>query len=356
MTTMTKEQALACKKLICDYYSSFDGFEEYMIIRKREWFENSGLGNSLFGLSSWTSLLFNEPDMAPMDMNIKLVHESEYTHNWYTLARLVSSMYLSSSPGRSIRYFVREENTQKILGFIKMNSPSIMMGPRKNAFGDMDLNEVNRSVISGYVIVPTQPFGFNCLGGKLLSLLCVSEQVRDDLNSKYKDMDLKYFETTSLYGSIKQVSQYDGLKPFIRHGGSTDSKFMMFPSDEVYKKMKSIMIEATGEKYVVNPNASSKKLRTLNKIIATVKRDLVELGLQKELDELNIALSSGMQTNTKKRYYYGNIGYETERVVDWWKKKAQKRWEKLRSEDRLRRELEVWDQKRFSEKQLKIIR
>ena len=41
----------------------------------------------------------------------------------------------------------------------------------------------------GFVIVPTQPFGFNYLGGKLLAALCCSHEVREKLNKKY-DMNL----------------------------------------------------------------------------------------------------------------------------------------------------------------------
>lgn len=33
-----------------------------------------------------------------------------------------------------------------------------------------------------------------------------------------------------------------------------------------------------------------------------------------------------------------------ESIVDWWKKLASKRYEKLKSEDRVRRELELWNE------------
>ncbi len=39
------------------------------------------------------------------------------------------------------------------------------------------------------------------------------------------EKDIALFETTSLYGSTTSASQYDGLKPFIRYKGLTDSKF-----------------------------------------------------------------------------------------------------------------------------------
>ena len=52
------------------------------------------------------------------------------------------------------------------------------------------------------VIVATQPFGYNYLGGKLLAGICNSHAVRRMLNEKY-DTEFCLFETTSLYGSIK---------------------------------------------------------------------------------------------------------------------------------------------------------
>ena len=51
----------------------------------------------------------------------------------------------------------------------------------------------------GFNIVPTQPFGFNYLGGKLLALLASSKELKEQFDDKY-GIDLKYFETTSLYG------------------------------------------------------------------------------------------------------------------------------------------------------------
>ena len=37
-----------------------------------------------------------------------------------------------------------------------------------------DLSIFNRHAAMGFVIVPSQPFGYNYLGGKLLALLCCS--------------------------------------------------------------------------------------------------------------------------------------------------------------------------------------
>jgi hypothetical protein len=49
-------------------------------------------------------------------------------------------------------------------------------------------------------------------------------------------MNLCLFETTSLYGSTKGVSQYDGMKPFIRFQGVTDSDMIpMMQRRKIYR-------------------------------------------------------------------------------------------------------------------------
>ena len=106
-----------------------------------------------------------------------------------------------------------ETNTKKIVGFIRFGSPTINCKPRNDWLGKPpELKRFNRHSIMGFIIVPTQPFGFNYLGGKLLALLCCSHEAREQLNSKYGS-DICLFETTSLYGTTKSSSQYDGLKP-----------------------------------------------------------------------------------------------------------------------------------------------
>ena len=73
------------------------------------------------------------------------------------------------------------------------------------------------------------------------------------------------------------------------------------------------------------------------------------------------------EVTTQKRFYMSTYGYENakdvllgktnvltkaenydrfelENVVQWWKKLATKRYNKMVAEDRLRRELEVWNQ------------
>ena len=114
---------------------------------------------------------------------------------------------------------VNERRSNKVVGFIRLQSPLINSKPRNNWLGKApDLTLFNRHAVMGFAIVPSQPFGYNYLGGKLLALICISHHVRELLNDVF-EKDIALFETTSLYGSSSSASQYDGLKPFIRFKG-----------------------------------------------------------------------------------------------------------------------------------------
>ena len=47
------------------------------------------------------------------------------------------------------------------------------------------MKRFNDSAIMGFIIVPTQPFGYNYLGGKLLAAICCSHLTKDTLDKKY---------------------------------------------------------------------------------------------------------------------------------------------------------------------------
>ena len=104
-------------------------------------------------------------------------------------------------PGRELKWMIFEKNTNKVVGFVRFGSPTINSKPRNLWLGHQpNLSIFNRHAAMGFVIVPSQPFGFNYLGGKLLALMCVSHFARETLNEVF-EKDIGWFETTSLYGS-----------------------------------------------------------------------------------------------------------------------------------------------------------
>ena len=229
----------------------------------------------------------------------------------------------------------------------------------------------NASTVMGFVIVPSQPFGFNYLGGKLLSAICTSHEVREICNKKY-NMNLCLFETTSLYGSTKSVSQYDGLSPYIKFRGLTESDMVPMMHGPRYFALKEYVENITGDLLAGDTSTTSRKLRTFTKIIALTKAAL-KGSSEGEAFQLTIENAKGL--TERKRYYTSDYGFsnmvdfmncktdkllpgenyhkhELENIVAWWKTKATNRYETLASEHRIRTELEVWT----SGKDIQIIR
>jgi hypothetical protein len=223
----------------------------------------------------------------------------------------------------------------------------------------------------GFVIVPSQPFGFNYLGGKLMAAICTSHEVREICNKKY-NMNLCLFETTSLYGSTKGVSQYDGMKPYIRFQGVTDSDMVPMMHGERYTQLKEFVESKVGDILEGDTKTTSRKLRTFTKIIALTKAALKGTP---EAEEFSTTIEKAKSLTEKKRYYTSNYGYSNyinylacktdkllpgenyekhhlKNLVEWWRTKAINRYETLKSEGRLRTELEVWT----SGKDIQIIR
>jgi hypothetical protein len=288
-----------------------------------------------------------------MDISCEVIDGKTFSPS----VQLITSLPLESQIGRQITIGVKENNTDKWIGFIRLASPVLMIKPRNEVFGGVvRATQVNRSMLNGAIIVPVQPFGYNYLGGKLLALISCSHYVRDLWKEKYDEkVEPCFMETTSLYGDIKGVSQYDGLKPFMRYGSMTESNIFLFPSEEVYMSIRDYLRPIYGKEEwggnLVDPKGSGPKMRVYSK---------------RRLDDFNEFAKTKMKAKTKKRYYYCNYGYDNvvehvmsegdiplrkrdnydryslDSVVEWWRPKAQRRYEKLSADGRLRHDMEIY--------------
>ena len=355
--TLTKEQALYCANIFNDYFSQFDRIDQYMRDQKLSQLETNNSAGTLFDDGPEEDL-FNNNDMSPEEMNfeIKVIVNERFDK----LLNMVSShTNMSSVPGKNLKIVVMETNTQKIVGFIRLSSPVINMKPRNELLGQVpELKSFNKTSIMGFVIVPVQPFGFNYLGGKLLAAVCCSHEVRQMMNDKY-DMNLVMFETTSLYGNSKSSSQYDGMKPFLRYKGLTDSDFIPLIHGKPYHDLVNFVENNVGK--LVKDDASSKKLKLTTAILGLVKRSLDGT----DLDKFNTTINNAKKLTEKKRYYTCNFGiknyidivngktneivkdenydkHNLNNIIEWWKNKATNRYNNLKNENRLRKELEIW--------------
>jgi hypothetical protein len=363
---LNRTDALYAANIFTDYFASFGRIDDYL--RKVKLERMSNYPSSLPGMGPQDDM-FDDFSIHPNEM--EFVCREVTTEIFVNYLEIVTSHAVEVSvPGKAIKWVVYEKNTNKIMGFIRLGSPTINSKPRNNFLGKpLDtmnaevMKRFNDSTIMGFIIVPTQPFGFNYLGGKLLAAICCSHLTKDTLDKKYGG-PFCMFETTSLYGSTKSSSQYDGMKPFLRHKGETVSDFAPLINDDNFHRLNDWFKKRNGEP-LIDPQASSRKLKTQTKMISIIKASL------KGVDD--VAYNKFVQTyldakglTEQKRAYMSDYGFDNVKeylnmetdelhkkdnfdrysfdgVVGWWRKKAVNRFETLKGDGRLRIELETWN-------------
>ena len=364
---ISKDNTLWAADEFIRYFSRMGNIEDYLRYVKKETVK------SFSALTSFEDEFLNE-DIHPNDMefDIRFVgdrFQNSLPQDYYkTMLNAVSSHNNETNiPGRELRWMVYEKNTNKVIGFIRFGSPTINSKPRNLWLGKpANLTLMNRHTAMGFVIVPSQPFGYNYLGGKLLALLCCSHFARETLNKVF-EKDIALFETTSLYGSTTSASQYDGLKPFIRYKGLTESKFTPLLHDDAFHRLHNRFKEWNDNTPLTDNKASSKKMKRQSKMISIIKNSMKEYDMNTELKQFTDTIDMALNLTQKKRFYISDYGYANVRevingeqdklirgqnwdkfyldnILAWWKKKATKRYDKLKAEGRFRDKVELWTQ------------
>ena len=367
MNLISKDNTLWAADEFIRYFSRMGNIEDYLRYVKKETVK------SFSALTSFEDEFLNE-DIHPNDMefDIRFIgdrFQNSLPQDYYkTMLNAVSSHNNETNiPGRELRWMVYEKNTNKVIGFIRFGSPTINSKPRNLWLGKpANLTLMNRHTAMGFVIVPSQPFGYNYLGGKLLALLCCSHFARETLNKVF-EKDIALFETTSLYGSTTSASQYDGLKPFIRYKGLTESKFTPLLHDDAFHRLHNRFKEWNDNTPLTDNKASSKKMKRQSKMISIIKNSMKEYDMNIELKQFTDTIDMALNLTQKKRFYISDYGYANVRevingeqdklirgqnwdkfyldnILAWWKKKATKRYDKLKAEGRFRDKVELWTQ------------
>lgn len=376
-TKLTPEETLSLTNRLMGFYENLETIQDYFLERKKEKVVD-------LDHDKYTKLMFNDYSIEPKDMKFEIEIIEGKLFNPAT--QIITSLPLESQIGRQIMIGVKETNSNKYVGFIRLASPVLSIKPRNDLFEGFKItaNEVNKYMINGAIIVPVQPFGYNYLGGKLLALICCSHDARQMLKDKYGDrIDTVFMETTSLYGDLKGVSQYDGLKPFMKYGSMTESDLFLFPNDDVFMEIRNVLRPLYGKPEwggsMVDPGPSGPKMREFNKMISILKNHL-KVQNPVKFKEFSDFTKSHMKAKTKKRYYYCNYGYDNvaeyissdgkvplvkrdnwdryhvEHMIEWWKNKAQSRYEKLKEEGRLRNDLEIYTLERIESGNVDMVR
>ena len=272
-----------------------------------------------------------------------IVEYTEDNETWTLLRQGISSMEFVANPGRNIKFFVKDKITNKYLGVICMGSDVVSIKVRDEFLGWTKENKLDDAKLQhtaiGTSIIATQPLGYNFLGGKLVSALVTCSTIRDKWKENY-NQTLAGITTTALYGVH---SQYNGI-PHWKTLGETAGQINLKPDDSIYLVWNQWLKENHYEEHHKAVNATGPKNNVINRIFKHLgmkakdyqhgfKRgvyfaDIYENG--KEFFRSNIEEKDLIM---KEKY---KLDYD--RIINWWKPKAIRRYEKLHSENRLKPE------------------
>ena len=272
-----------------------------------------------------------------------IVEHTEDNETWTLLRQGISSMEFVANPGRNIKFFVKDKKTEKYLGVICMGSDVVSIKVRDEFLGWTKENKLDDAKLQhtaiGTSIIATQPLGYNFLGGKLVSALVTCSTIRNKWKESY-DQVLAGITTTALYGVH---SQYNGI-PHWKTLGETAGQINLKPDDSIYLVWNQWLKENHPEEHHKAVNATGPKNNVINRIFKHLgmkakdyqhgfKRgvyfaDIYENG--KEFFRSNIEEKDLIM---KEKY---QLDYD--RIINWWKPKAIRRYEKLHSENRLKPE------------------
>jgi hypothetical protein len=276
--------------------------------------------------------------------------------NWTLFRRLIHTMEFTPNPGRNLKFYVKDKNTNKVLGLICLGSDVTSLGVRDTLIGWTKDNKFKDGKLNYTSIATTiccvQPMGFNFLGGKLVASMVTSSVVREAWKKIY-NQTLVGLSTTSLYGVH---SMYNSI-PLWKTLGSSKGRIALKPDDSAYEIWHDWLKDNREEEYkkqtTQKPGVAGPPTGVKQKIIKMIfkelgiklkdyehgfKRgiyfaDIYENGkefLRNEIDEKELVM---------KNKYAEDVDY----INRWWKPKAIRRYVKLLDEDRIKPEKLFYD-------------
>jgi len=323
--------------------------------------EDSFISNARqFKAQIWTPSDINDEkltikEIEELQPRIQIIDNPKSEEEWLQIRIFCHSAEYEQTPGRYVKILILHED--KILGFCAIASDIPSMKCRDEFIGwskeirmarDGAGTLLNSAV--GTTIAPTQPLGYNFLGGKLVATMLTTKVVRDCWFNKYENV-LAGITTTSLYEQDKknQGSQYDGMEWCWKKCGVSAGKVPIKPDEKIYKKWHDYIKEENPEEYAkmmtqkegVSGPVTSAKMRVLNMIFdeAGIKAQNYNHGFERGV------YYSPFYENTKE-FLRGEIKEkdlkmkariegDVPAILNWWKPKAIERYKKLKTENRL---------------------
>ena len=270
---------------------------------------------------------------------------------WTLLRRLIHTMEFSANPGRNLKFYVNDRNTNKVLGLICLGSDVTSLGARDTFIGWTKDNKFKDGKLNytsiGTTICCVQPLGYNFLGGKLVATMVTSSVVRDLWKELY-DQTLVGISTTSLYGIH---SMYNGI-PHWKTLGESKGRISLKPDDVTYNTWHDWIKENRAERY----ERETTQKEGISGPVTGIKQKIIKM----IYDEFGIKLKN-YEHGFQRGIYFANI-YENGKeflrkeidekdlvmkkkyiedadyINKWWKPKAIRRYTKLLDQNRIKPE------------------
>ncbi len=209
----------------------------------------------------------NLEELERLEVEIYFINSGEYQF-WSKILSHTSSVKTLRTPGKNISYFVRERETQKVIGLVSLGSAQRSIKPRDEFIGWDKSNQYAKIdyIFNISTCVAVQPLGYNFNIGKLLALSVFSREVQEKVKEKYGHYAIGFY-TFSIHG---RSVQYERLRK-LTYCGLTKGQSFIIP-DDLYEEMKEylrdigrfddicnkahlkkIVIQRTLEELMINP-------------------------------------------------------------------------------------------------------
>jgi len=268
--------------------------------------------------------------------------KTQKQHNLFRIFRYYWSSPYSEYVGRRTRLLIRDDgiDNSPIIGIAALGSSIIHIPDRDKWIGWDKETRTNNIiyVIDAYVLGALPPYNY-LLGGKLISYILASNEIRKIYKEKYKDKktiirkrkadDLVCIFTTSLYGNS---SQYNRLKFKSRllyiPIGYTKGYGALHISDKTFSSMRQLLIEKgmmITNRFGDGPNWRMRVIRLASDIVGFNSNIILQHSFKRGIYATPLARNfrSFLLGKTERPIYY-NLPMQT--LVKFWKE----RWLNMR--------------------------
>ena len=150
-------------------------------------------------------------DIKKINPKLVEVHPNSNDELLFRYASLHWSIPVSSGYGRRLRFLVVDQHSDKLMGLFGLGDPVFSLKNRDQWIGWEKEDRIERlhHVVDAYVLGAVPPYSF-LLGGKLIALLAVSNEVREAFRVKYEGR-ASLIQRRELPGQIALVTTTSAL-------------------------------------------------------------------------------------------------------------------------------------------------